>query len=184
MQQPSFLCRLLQQPCGKASRMHQSFLTLSTPSLMRHRVQHRPPAGGYVPLGLQSELGSVMSMMLRLACKRKAGSRNSRLPSAIESIMSRMLRLASKTVAGSTDWLLQGMKEAGLVRLAFRQQHDVIKEVVGLRGGLQKSNNHSGLSKVSKVTQGAGDLEGGAAVKPCADLIQEQSLLGTHQELT
>lgn len=70
------------------------------------------------------------------------------------------------------------------MRLAFREQHDVIKEIVGLRCGLQQSNDHGGLPKVSKVTQGAGDLEGGAAVKPCADLIQEQSLLGTHQELT
>ena len=37
---------------------------------------------------------------------------------------------------------------------------------------------------MGKVAQGASDLEGGAAVQARADLIQEQGLLGTHQQLT
>lgn len=68
--------------------------------------------------------------------------------------------------------------------VAFRQQHDVIKEVISLRCGLQQSHQHGGLPQVCKVAQGAADLESGAAVQPCADLIQEQSLLRTHQKFT
>lgn len=65
----------------------------------------------------------------------------------------------------------------------FRHEQDVIKEVVGLRRGLQKGNQHGGLAQMAEVTQGASDLECGAAVQACADLIQEQGLLWTHQQL-
>ncbi len=66
----------------------------------------------------------------------------------------------------------------------FRQEHDVIKEVVGLRGGLQQGYKHGGGPQVAELPQGASDLEGGAAVQASADLIQEQGLLGTHQQLS
>ncbi len=65
----------------------------------------------------------------------------------------------------------------------FRHEQDVIKEVVGLRRGLQQSHKHGGLAQVAEVTQGASYLEGGAAVQACADLIQKQSFLWTHQQL-
>ena len=70
-----------------------------------------------------------------------------------------------------------------LQKHTFRQEHDVIKEVVGLRGGLQQGYEHGSVPQVAELTQGASDLESGAAVQPCADLIQEQSLLGAHQQL-
>ena len=63
----------------------------------------------------------------------------------------------------------------------FRQEHDVIKQVVGLWGGLQQGHKHGGSPQVAELPQGASDLEGGAAVQAGADLVQEQGLLGTHQ---
>ena len=45
---------------------------------------------------------------------------------------------------------------------------------------LQQRNQHCGLSEVRKVAQGAHYLEGGRAVQPCADLIQEQGFLRAH----
>ncbi len=65
----------------------------------------------------------------------------------------------------------------------FRQEHDVIEEVVGLWGGLQQGHKHGGGPQVAELPQGSSDLEGGAAVQAGADLIQEQGLLGTHQQL-
>ena len=62
----------------------------------------------------------------------------------------------------------------------FRQQHDVVKEVVGLWGGLQQGHQHGGSPQVAELPQGASNLEGGAAVQASADLVQEQRLLGTH----
>ncbi len=53
----------------------------------------------------------------------------------------------------------------------FRHEQDVIKEVVGLRRGLQQGHKHGGLAQVAEVTQGASDLEGGAAIQACADFI-------------
>ena len=68
--------------------------------------------------------------------------------------------------------------------LTFRHEEHIIKEVVGLRGGLKKSHQHCGLSQVAEVPQSACDLEGGAAVQPCADFIQKQRFLGTYQQLS
>ena len=48
--------------------------------------------------------------------------------------------------------------------LTFRHEEHIVKEVVGLRGGLKKSHQHGGLSEMAEVPQSARDLEGGAAV--------------------
>ena len=56
--------------------------------------------------------------------------------------------------------------------------------MVGLWCRLQQGYQQRGLPDVRKMAQGAHDLEGGAAVQPCTDLIQEHCLGWTHQQLT
>ena len=46
----------------------------------------------------------------------------------------------------------------------FREQQDVIKEVVNLRRGLQQADHDGSQLQVSKIAQALDDLEGGAAV--------------------
>ena len=70
----------------------------------------------------------------------------------------------------------------GITR-TFGHEQDVIKQVVGLWGGLQQRHQHCCLPQVAEVPQGACDLKGGAAVQSCADLIQKQGFLGPYQQL-
>jgi len=68
--------------------------------------------------------------------------------------------------------------------VALRHQHDIIKEVVRLRGRLQQGYQQSALQNVAKIGQALGDEEGGGAVQACADLIHEQHLLASNNDLT
>lgn len=56
-------------------------------------------------------------------------------------------------------------------RLTFRHEQNIIKQVVSVGCGLPQRNKHGSLAQMTKVTQGAGDLASGAAIKTCADLI-------------
>ena len=68
--------------------------------------------------------------------------------------------------------------------VALWHQHDIIEEVVGLRGRLQQGYQQSALQDVAEVGEALGDEEGGCAVQACADLIHEQHLLAPHNDLT
>ncbi len=68
--------------------------------------------------------------------------------------------------------------------LSLGQQHDVIKQVVRLRGWLQQGHQQSALHDVAEVGEAFGDEKGGGAVQARADFIHEQHLLATHNDLT
>ena len=66
----------------------------------------------------------------------------------------------------------------------LRHQHDVIKEVVCLRGRLQQGHQQSALQDVAEVGETLSNQEGGGTVQACADLIHEQHLLAPNDDLT
>ena len=68
--------------------------------------------------------------------------------------------------------------------VALRHQHDIIKEVVGLRGRLQQGHQQGALQNVAEIGQALSDEEGGGAVQACADFIHEQHLLASNDDLT
>ena len=68
--------------------------------------------------------------------------------------------------------------------LALRQQHDIIKQVVGLRGWLQQGHQQSALHDVAEVGEALGDEKGSGTVQACADFVHEQRLLASHHDLT
>ncbi len=66
----------------------------------------------------------------------------------------------------------------------FRQEQDIIKEVVDLGCRLQQRHEHGALPQVHKVSHALHNLEGGAAVQAGADFVHEQRLLGPDHHLT
>ncbi len=68
--------------------------------------------------------------------------------------------------------------------VALGHQHDIVKEVVGLRGRLQQGHQQSALQDVAEVGEALGDEESGCAVQACADFIHEQHLLASNNDLT
>ena len=79
---------------------------------------------------------------------------------------------AERSLAG------QGTSTKQAAAHTFRQQHDVIKQVISLWRRLQQRNQHCGLSQMGEMAQRAHDLEGGVAVQPGADFVQEEGFLG------
>lgn len=55
--------------------------------------------------------------------------------------------------------------------------------MVSLWCGLQQCNEEGVLPQMCEVLQGPDDLKGGAAVQPCANFIQEESLSWPHKQL-
>ncbi len=68
--------------------------------------------------------------------------------------------------------------------LSLGQQHDVIKQIVRLRGWLQQGHKQGALQDVTEVGEALGDEEGGGTVQACADFIHEHHLLAPHNDLT
>ena len=66
----------------------------------------------------------------------------------------------------------------------FCQQQDVVKEVVGLWGGLQQGDHGGVVESVRLIPQELDDGIGGAAVQTCADFIHEEDCLGANHHFT
>ena len=55
-------------------------------------------------------------------------------------------------------------------QLTFRQEQNVIKQVIALRGWLEQRHEQGCLPMVHKVAHALGNLEGAAAVQASGDL--------------
>lgn len=68
-------------------------------------------------------------------------------------------------------------------QIALRYQHDIIKQIICLRGRLQQSNACGGLHKVGQVPQVLHNGVRGAAVQTSGDFIHEQNTFWSHNHL-
>lgn len=74
-----------------------------------------------------------------------------------------------------TQEVVQVTHRQGSVKVyTFRQQKDVIKQVVHLWGRLQQADDNGCIAQMCKISQALDDLEGGAAVQAGADFIHEE----------